>query len=99
MLNTCQTMLEEVDTNLLTSQQKMLWGHCKQTLGIFQMFSPEASRAEVTITEAVTMGRLPHGPMVPLPGSLPPGQSNPPPTGSTKKGKKHMNIVVKSSVH
>ena len=52
-------------------------------------FTTETSRAEIAITEAVTTGRLPQGPLVSLPGSLSPGQPLPP-SRSFKKGKKHM---------
>ena len=54
------------------------------------VFTAETSRAEIAITEAVTTGRYPQGPLVPLLGSLPSGQSLPPSSGSTKKARKHM---------
>ena len=53
------------------------------------VFTAETSGAEIAITEAVTTGRHPQGPLVPLPGPLFSGQSLPP-SGSTKKAKKHM---------
>ena len=54
------------------------------------VFTAETSGAEIAITEAVTTRRHPQGPCVPLPGPLPSGQSLPPCSASTKKGKKHM---------
>ena len=84
-------MIEEVDTNLLTSQQKNVMRALQTDIGHFSnVFTAETSAAEIVITEAVTTGRHPQGPLVPLPGSLPSGQSLPPSSGSTKKAKKHM---------
>ena len=54
------------------------------------VFTTETSGAEIAITEAVTTGRHPQGPLVPLWGSLPSGQSLSPSSGSKKKAKKHM---------
>ena len=88
MLQTCQTMIEEVDTNFLTSQQKNVVRALQTDIGHFSIvFSTETSGAEIAITQAVTTGRHPKGPLIPLPGSLPPSQSLPP-TASAKKGKK-----------
>ena len=54
------------------------------------VFTSETSGAEIAITEAVTTGRQPQGPLVPLLGPLPSGQSLPPSSRSTRKAKKHM---------
>ena len=77
----------------------MLSGHCKLTLGIIQMFSLQTSGAEIAITEAVTTGRHPQGPLVPLPGPLPSVQSLPPSSGLQRRPKSTcVNIVVKNLV-
>ena len=54
------------------------------------VFTAETYGAEIATTDAVTTGRHPQGPLVPLPRPLPSGQSLPPSSGSTKKAKKHM---------
>ena len=87
-LKNCKTMIEEVDTNLLTAQQKNVVRALQTNIGHYSnVFTAETSRAEVAITEAVTTVRHPQGPLVPLPGPLPSGQSLPPSSGSTKKAK------------
>ena len=54
------------------------------------VFTAETSGAEIAITEAVTTGRHPKAPLVPLPGPLPSGQSLPPSSGFIKKAKKYV---------
>ena len=81
-------MIEEVDTNLLTAQQKNVVRVLQTDIGHYSnVFTADTSGA---ITEAVTTGRHPQSPLVPLPGPLSSGQSLPPSSGSTKKAKKHM---------
>ena len=85
-------MIEEVDTNFLTSQPKNVVKALQTDIGNFSnVFTAETSGAEIAITETVTTGRHPQGPLVPLPGPLPSVQSPPPSSGSTKKAKKHMS--------
>ena len=84
-------MIEEVDTNLLTAQQKNVVRALQTDIGHYSnVFTTETSGAEIAITEAVTTGRHPQGPLVPLSEPLPSGQSLPPFSASTKKGKMHM---------
>ena len=91
MLKNCETMIEEVDTNLLTAQQKNVVRALQTDIQHYSdVFTAETSGAEIANTMAVTTGRHPQGPLVPLPGPLPSGQSLLPSSASTKKGKKHM---------
>ena len=91
MLKNCEAMIEEVNTNLLTAQQNNVVRALQTDIGHYSnVFTAETSGAEIAITEAVTTGRHPQGPLVPLPGRLPSGQSLPPSSGSIKKAKKHM---------
>ena len=55
MLKNCETMIEEVDTNLLTSQQKHVVRALQTDIGHYSnVFTAETSGAEIAITEAVT---------------------------------------------
>ena len=57
-------MIEEVDTTLLTSQQKNVVRALQTDIGHYSnVFTAETSGAEIAITEAVTTGRHPEGPL------------------------------------
>ena len=90
MLQISQTIIEEEDSTLLNSQQKNVIRAIQTDIGHFsKVFSAETSGAEITVTPAVTTGRHPQGPLVPISGSLP---STQPPSslGSKKIAKKHI---------
>ena len=91
MLQNSQTIIEEVDTTLLNSQQKNVIRALQTDIGHFsKVFITEASKAKITVTQAVTTGRNLQGPLVPILGSL--RSTEPPPSsvGSKKKAKKHV---------
>ena len=91
VLQISQTIIEEVDTTLLNSQQKNVIRAIQTDIGDFsKVFSAETSAAEITVTQAVTTGRHPQGPLVPIPGSLPSTQPPSSSLGSKKIAKKHI---------
>ena len=80
-----------MDTTLLNSQQKNVVTAIQTDIGHFsKVFSAETSAAEITVTQAVTTGRHPQGPLVPIPGSLPSTQPPSSSLGSKKIAKKHI---------